>query len=141
MKAVSVNARSPHEAASSDEVEINLLSIEHSSLSAPLCLSRDPTERISTGPLVYDTRSAWNGADPRAEPYLFVLAAAVLPGDMEASAGTAQIILANIAVEIAEVLRRIGDRARSRGPGVVARRGRAGNPRRNGQRRSRHPLS
>ena len=53
MRRISVNARSAHDAASTDEIEVVLIQIEHPQLAAPVRLSTDPTERISVDPLTY----------------------------------------------------------------------------------------
>lgn len=111
MRQVSLNARTAHDAASTAEVEVVLFTFEHATLSAPVRLSTDPTERLSTEPLAYGTRSAWLDADPATEPYLFVLASAALPDDIEDSPAAAEIVLDNVDVGIAEALRSITNRA------------------------------
>lgn len=111
MRRVSVNARTAHDAASTDAVEVALMVFEHADLEAPLRLSTDPTERLSTDPLTYGTRSRWNDADPLEDPYLFVMAEAALPGDMEDGPAPAEIILVNLDAGIAEVLRSVTSRA------------------------------
>lgn len=111
MRRLSLNARAAQDAHSTDEVEVVLITFEHAALEAPLRFSTDPTERISTEPLVYGTRSRWQGADPATEPYLFVLASVGVPSDMEEAASSAQIVLDAVDVSIAEVLRSFTDRA------------------------------
>ncbi len=56
MRRVSLNARTAFDAATTAEVEIAQIMIEHPALDAPVRLSTDPTERISTDPLMYGTR-------------------------------------------------------------------------------------
>ncbi|TMV09815.1 hypothetical protein FGK63_01725 [Ruegeria sediminis] len=109
MRRVSLNARSAAEAATTDEVEIALFSITHPYLDAPVRLSTDPTERLSVEPLMYGTRSAWDGADPVTDPYLFVLASAELPSDQEDAPATATIVLENVDNDIAALLRSFTD--------------------------------
>lgn len=104
---VSMTARQSPDAMASDEVEVVLIKITHEDLSAPVRLTTDPTERISTEPLVYGTRSAWGGADPMTEPYLFVLAYAVVPGEAEDAPATGQILFEALDARMAELLRSI----------------------------------
>lgn len=96
MKWVSLNARQANDAAHSDEVELALVQIEHPSLVAPIRLSSDNTERLSVEPITYGTRSAWNGANPLTEPYLFVGMEIELPGDAEDAPPAARMRFANI---------------------------------------------
>lgn len=111
MRIVSLNARTAFDAASTAEVEVMLFTFEHPTLSAPVRLSTDPTERISREPLIYGTRSSWMGADTAAEPFLFMLASAALPDDIEDGPAPAEIIIDNVDVGIAETLRSITNRA------------------------------
>ncbi|APX21320.1 hypothetical protein [Salipiger profundus] len=111
MRRVSINARRAFDAELSGEVEVALFRFEHASLAQPILLSTDPTTRLSTDPLIYGTRSAWMGADPATEPYLFVLASAEIPGDQEDAPAAATIVLENVTNEIAAQLRAIRTRA------------------------------
>ena len=111
MRRVSLNARAAHDAATTAEIEVALFVIEHADLDAPLRLSTDPGERISTEPLIYGTRSTWDGADPQADPYLFVLASAELPSDLEDAPAAANIVLENVDNDIAALLRSFTDLA------------------------------
>ena len=107
MNRVSLNARRAMEAASTDEVEVVLLQFEHPALEAPIRLTTDRTERISIEPLIYGTRSTWNGADPASEPYLFVVAAAELPSDLEDAAPGGAIVLSNLEPGLGAQLRAV----------------------------------
>lgn len=120
MRQVSLNARTAHDAATTAEVEVILFMFDHPSLAAPIRLSTDPTERISTDPLIYGTRSSWMGADPATEPFLFVLASATLPGDLEEGTSAAEITLDNVDAGIAETLSSITDRAAAHVAAVMA---------------------
>ena len=111
MRRVSLTQRAALEDPHSAEVEVVLMQFEHPSLSAPLRLSTDPTERISAEPLTYGTRSSWNGADPEEAPYLFVLASAEVPGDQEEGAAPAALVLENLDASIGELLTSFTDRA------------------------------
>jgi hypothetical protein len=111
MREVSLTMRASQDAASDDEVELILFVFDHPTLDAPIRLSTDPTERISAEPLMYGTRSSWQGADPETEPYLFVLASALVPTDTEDGPGPGELILDAVDVGIAETLRSITNRA------------------------------
>lgn len=104
-RAVSLNARTAADGFTSDEVEVVLIRIMHPDLDAPVLLSTDPTERLSDDPLAYGTRSTWMDADPATEPYLFVLASADIPGDLEDAPASSTIVLQNVDNDIATVLR------------------------------------
>lgn len=111
MRRLSLNARTAFDAASSAEIEVALFVIEHPSLEAPLRLSTDPTVRLSVEPLSYGTRSSWRGADPATDPYLFILASAQVPGDMEDAPSAGSIVIENVDNQVAAVLRSFTDRA------------------------------
>ncbi|WP_164658601.1 hypothetical protein [Tropicibacter sp. Alg240-R139] len=110
MRRVSLNARNASQDIHSGEVEVALFSIEHPSLETPVRLSTDPTERISDAPMMYATRSRLFGADPQVEPYLFVLASAEVPSDLEDAPAAGSIVLSNVDNRIAEQLRSFTDR-------------------------------
>lgn len=111
MRRVSLNARTALDAASTGEIEVALMVFEHPSLDAPVRISTDPTERLSVEPLSYGTRSSWEGADPATDPYLFVLASAQLPSDLEDSPAAAQVVLENVTNEIITLFRAFTSRA------------------------------
>jgi hypothetical protein len=104
MRRISLNARAAQDAVTSAEIEVILFEINHASLDAPIRLSTDNTERLSTDPLIYGTRSTWRGADPLTEPFLWVVASAILPSDSQDDAGEAQIVLDVLDAEYAELL-------------------------------------
>ncbi|MEL7113974.1 MAG: hypothetical protein AAGP08_00035 [Pseudomonadota bacterium] len=120
MRRISLNTRRHYEAETGGDVEMALLQFEHASLATPLRLSTDPTERLSTDPLRYGTRSTWNGADPLTEPYLFIIASAEFPGDQEDGATPATLVLQNIHAGIGRVLTSFTDRATCHLGGVFA---------------------
>jgi len=111
MRSVSLTARESFDAPSTAEVELVLFVIEHASLDAPIRLSTDPSERISTDPLYYGTRSTWMGADPHSDPYLFVLVSSDVPSDLEDAPASATFILQNVDNDIATLLRSFTDQA------------------------------
>lgn len=111
MRRLSLNARLAQDAEGSAEIEVALILIEHPDLEAPIRLSTDNTERLSDDPLMYGTRSSWRGANPVTDPYLWVVASAVLPGDAEDAPATAQIALENLDAEMVELVRAFTDPA------------------------------
>lgn len=111
MRNLSLNARRAHDEPFEDDPEIALFVITHPALDAPVRLSTDPTERLSEDPLIYGTRSRWDGADPARDPYLFVLASAEQPGDLEDAPAAGRITLENVDNRIAETLRGFTNRA------------------------------
>lgn len=102
---LSLNARLALDAQGSDEIEVALILIDHADLAAPIRLSTDNTERLSDDPLMYGTRSTWRGANPLTDPYLWIVASAVLPGDAEDAPASARIALENLDAEMVELLR------------------------------------
>lgn len=104
MRRLSLNARSMQDAPTTSEVFAVLLRFEHPELEAPILLSTDCTERISSEPLVYGTRSTWRGANPITEPHLWVVASALVPSDLEDAPASAQIALENLDRRIVELV-------------------------------------
>jgi len=102
---LSLNARLALDAPASGEIEAALFLIEHPDLEAPIRLSTDNTERLSDDPLMYGTRSTWRGANPLTEPFLWIIASAVLPGDAEDAPASAQIVVENLDAEMVTLLR------------------------------------
>lgn len=96
MRRLSLNARSMQDATTTSEVYVVLLRFEHPELEQPILLSTDCTERVSSEPLIYGTRSTWRGANPLIEPYLWVIASALVPSDLEEAPASAQIALENL---------------------------------------------
>ena len=91
-RSVSIPARRHDEARSSTEVEVLLMQFEHADLDAPIRISSDAT-RLSVDPLLYGTRSTWNGADPATEYYEFAFASYQMPGDQEDAPAAVRVIL------------------------------------------------
>lgn len=102
---LSLNARLALDAEASAEIHVVLLQIEHPALEAPIRLSTDNADRISSEPLLYGTRSRWRGADPAREPFLWVVASALLPSDLEDAPAAATIVLDNLDNRMAALLR------------------------------------
>ena len=110
MRRVSLNARLAGDATSSGEIEALLLEITHPDLERPIRLSTDNTERLSTDPLVYGTRSTWRGANPT-EPFLWLVASALVPSDLEDAPAAGTLILEVMDAEMVRLLRSFVDRA------------------------------
>lgn len=105
MRRLSLNARLAQDAISSAEIEAALFRITHPELPAPIRLSTDNTERLSDDPIYYGTRSSWAGANRVTEPYLWIIASAVLPSDLEDEPASATIVIENLDSEMVELLR------------------------------------
>ena len=106
MRRLSLNARMAIDPVSSDEIFVLLMEFAHPDLEdGPIRLSTDNAERISEDPLIYGTRSTWRGADPVSQPFLWIVASALLPSDQEDTPAAAQIVLENLDSEMVAVLR------------------------------------
>lgn len=117
---ISMNARLAQDADASAEIEVALLLIEHPELEQPIRLSTDNAVRISDDPLMYATLSTWRGSDPATQPFLWIVASAILPGDAEDAPATAQISLENLDSEMVELLRSFTDPPTIHMAGVLA---------------------
>lgn len=111
MRRLSLNARMAQDAVASDEIHIVLFEIDHPLLTDPIRLSTDNTERLSDDPLSYGTRSTWRGANPVTEPFLFILADALLPSDLDDAPAAGKIVLVSLDREIVGLLRSFTDPA------------------------------
>ena len=105
MRRVSLNERLAQDAEATSEIYVALFYIEHDQLDAPIRLSTDNTERLSDDPLMYGTRSTWMGSNPLEEPFLFVLASALVPSDLEDAPSAGSFVLENVDNDIAKLLR------------------------------------
>lgn len=105
MRRVSLNARLAQDAVGSDEIYVALFEIDHPDLEKPIRLSTDNTERLSVEPLYYGTRSTWRGANPITDPYLWVIASTLLPGDQEDQPAAGTLILENLDAEMVRLVR------------------------------------
>ncbi|WP_320200491.1 hypothetical protein RMR16_008645 [Agrobacterium sp. rho-13.3] len=105
MRRVSLNARLAQDAQASAEIYVALFQIEHPELEKPIRLSTDNTERLSSDPLYYGTRSTWRGANPIKEPFLWIVASAVMPSDLDDAPATASLVLENLDQEMVNLVR------------------------------------
>ncbi|WP_353429037.1 hypothetical protein [Paracoccus denitrificans] len=108
MRMLSLNARLAQEDEYSAEIEAVLFLIEHPELDAPIRLSTDNAVRISVDPEVYGTISTWRGGSV-ADPYLWIIASAVLPGEAEDAPAQATLVLENLDAGMVELLRSFTD--------------------------------
>jgi hypothetical protein len=99
----SFNARKAFAASQTGDLPITLVEIKSAALAEPVRFSSDPTERITTDPLAYGTRS--NG-----KLYDFVLMSAVIPDDIPGAPPAASIVLDNVTGDMAKPLRAVGPR-------------------------------
>lgn len=103
---ISLNARLMQDAEASAEIQVVLIEISHPDLDAPVRLSTDNTERVSEPPdIAYGTRSSWRGANPVSEPWLWIIASTVLPGDQEDAPAAATLVLENLDASMVQLLR------------------------------------
>lgn len=108
MSRISLHMRQTQAAATTDAVEVGLFEFSHPDLDAPVRLSTDNTERLSSDPLIYGTRSSWRGANPEHEPFLFVGLQFERPSDQEDTPAAARLVLANVSADIGKALRAVG---------------------------------
>lgn len=106
MRRLSLNARMIQDEQSSDEIYVVLFKVTHPDLREPIRLSTDNTERIASEPdVIYGTRSSWGGANPVTEPYLWIIASALVPSDLEDAPAAATVSLENLDREMVTLLR------------------------------------
>lgn len=120
MRRVSLNQRVANNAATTDEVPAALIYITHDELEEPIRLSTDNTERLSTDPLIYGTRSTWMGSNPDTEPFFWIIASVLMPSDVEDAPASATLILDNFDSEIAKQLRSFTDLATVHIAGILS---------------------
>jgi hypothetical protein len=89
MRILSLNFREALFAQESGEVPILLVTITHPELPEPIYLSTDPTERFSTDPLMYRTRS--RGID-----FLYAGIDVTLPDEQDKSPPASKPTIANV---------------------------------------------
>ena len=97
-RTVSLTFRTAMEAQETGLVPIVLLIVTHANLAQPIRLSSDPTQRLTTDPLVYGTLHQGNN-------YLFLPFAAILPDDKEDAPTTARLVISNVDRSLIPLLR------------------------------------
>ena len=111
MRRVSLNERLAQEAGSTAEIRVALFEITHPELEKPIRLSTDNTERLSSDPLYYGTRSTWRGASPAVDPYLWVIASTLLPSDKDDMPAGGNVALENLDAGLVRAVRSYRDMA------------------------------
>lgn len=96
----------------SGEVAVMLLTITHSSLATPIRLSTDPTQRLTTDPLVYGTVS-------RTNTYYFVGMEVTLPDEKDKSAPASKMVVSNVDRSIIPLVRSINSPAQVKMEGLL----------------------
>lgn len=99
-RSVSISARAALQYAQTDDVAVMLAIITHPTLTAPIFLSSDLTQRLSSDPLVFGTRH-------QKTDYPFVLMSAVLPDDQDKSPPKTTLVFENVSSDIVAALRSI----------------------------------
>lgn len=105
MRRLSLNARMMQDDLVSDQIYVVLIEIDHPELPRPIRLSTDNADRIQADPPIYGTRSSWRGANPITDPYLWIVASALLPGDQDDTPAAATIALENLDREMVRLVR------------------------------------
>ena len=109
MRETSLNARHHFDDPYSSNTAIFLVKISHPDLSAPIRISTDPSERLSLDPVTYGTKSTWLTDDE--SPFLFVLASALWPDDVEGTPPTASVVIRSVGHDVIKILRSTTNRA------------------------------
>jgi hypothetical protein len=99
-RSVSMTFRAAMNAQETGEIPVALLTITHPDLDDPIYISGDPTERLTTDPLVYGTTS-------RSNDYLFIPFRLNLPDDHDETAPQASIEISNVMREHISLMRSI----------------------------------
>lgn len=108
MRRLSLNARMALEDPAPEEVEVVLFMIEHPELEeGPIRLTTDQTEELSEDPYLVGTRSDWRGSDPASQPFLWVVADAIIPSDMDDAASSGSIVLDNLDSDMVKLIRSV----------------------------------
>jgi len=94
MKRVSLNNRLMQDAAASSEIEVVLIHITHPDLPTPIRLSTDNADEVSREPYLRGTRSRWMDSNPDTQPFLHILAEAILPSDLDDAPAAGRIVIA-----------------------------------------------
>ena len=108
MRRLSLNARMALDDPAATEVEVVLFMIEHPELEeGPIRLSTDQTEELSEDPIIMGTRSSWRGSDPQEEPFLWIIASAITPSDLDDAASAGSLVLENLDSDMVKLIRSV----------------------------------
>jgi hypothetical protein len=100
-RSVSLNMRTALGDENTSEVLVVLCRITHPLLSGgPLLLSTDPTERITSDPLVYGTRS-------QGEVYYFTMISALLPDDVRGASPSISLVFEIVTRDLVKIARSV----------------------------------
>jgi len=97
MALIPLSVRNAMHAQETDEVEVALVTIEHVALDAPVRISSDATQRLSSDPLRYGTLS--NGLE-----YEFILMSALVPDDQKGTPPQTALVVDNVDAQMVEIL-------------------------------------
>lgn len=100
MRILSLDMRQAMFAQETGEVAVGLLTITHPSLSDPIVISTDPTERYSTDPLVYGTTS-------RGTQFIYVGMAVTLPDEQDKAPPASKLIISNVTRDLVPLARSV----------------------------------
>lgn len=102
MRTTSTAFRQAAYAQETGEVLACLLTVTHASMAAPIRLSSDPTQRLSTEPLTYGTIS-------RGNPHLYLPFEFSLPQDRDDAPPRVEIVFDNVDNALVVIFRSIND--------------------------------
>lgn len=105
MRILSLNFRQALFAQEASDVPIFLLTITHSALADSILLTTDPTERLSTDPLVYGTTS-------RGQEYLFAGVDITLPDEQDRKPPTSRLSVENVTRSLIPLARSVATPAK-----------------------------
>ena len=88
-RTISLNFREALFSQESDEVPIFLITITHPSLTTPILLSTDATERLSDEPLIYKTTS-------RGNDYIYAGVMIAIPNEEDRSPPSSKLVIQNL---------------------------------------------
>lgn len=108
MRRLSLNARMALDDPAAEEVEVVLFMIEHAELEeGPIRLSTDDTEELSNDPYLMGTRSDWRGSDPETQPFLWTIASAIVPSDLDDASSSGSVVLENLDSRMVKLIRSV----------------------------------
>ncbi|MEN2979992.1 hypothetical protein P7L78_09230 [Tistrella bauzanensis] len=111
MRRVSLNVRASQEALTDDQVQVVLIEIRHPLLTGDpvfgdaIRLSTDNADEIQRDPHVRGTRSSWRGANPITQPFIWVMASALVPSDIDDQPAQARLVLETIDPAMIDICR------------------------------------
>jgi hypothetical protein len=106
MRRVSLNARHAQDNPVDSEITVVLFEFNHPELEKPIRLSTDNKDRLGfiDDQAYYGTRSSVFGANPVTDPYLCVIASALLPSDEDDVPAAGTLVLENLDTKMVDVV-------------------------------------